>query len=311
MEPEDVVYVIGCADRKIPLVKIGHTRDLVSRLAQHNIGSPTELVCLATYPGGRGREAQLHQALAKRNQRGEWFDLGSDPVALIEATIALLPDLPVKLKPEPKPMDVTPFEPEHEDDSGQSYPWGPQDGETAMGFQAFATYRDMSPGKRTIAAVGRQLGRDATVLRALSAKFNWVDRAFAFDAWLDKRAVEDLARGRTQMRQEHADAAVLARTKIMARLKTMSPDELSVRDLAAWLDLAVKLERQARGEADRKIEVSGEINVIEGMPADERRTLMAEAMKVLGDRLGVNDRPAEIEAYMDAEVIDEREEAAR
>lgn len=208
-------------------------------------------------------------------------------------------------------MDVTPFEPEHEDDSGQAYPWGPQPGETAMGFQAFATYRDLPPGKRTIAAVARQIGRDATVLRALSAKFNWVDRAFAFDAWLDKRAVEDLARGRTAMRQDHADAAVMARQKILARLKTLDPNEFSVRDLAAWLELSVKLERQARGEPDRTVAVSGEINIVESLPADQRRSLMAEALKALSDRLGVHDRPAEIEAYEDADVIedeDEREE---
>lgn len=206
-------------------------------------------------------------------------------------------------------MDVTPFEPEHEDDAGQSFPWAPQVGETAVGFQAFATYRDMPPGKRSIAAVARQVGRDPAILRALSAKFSWVDRAFAFDSWLDKRAVEELARGRTQMRQEHVDAAVLARTKIMARLKTMSPDELSVRDLAAWLDLAVKLERQGRGEADKRIEVSGEVNIVEGMSAQDRRSLMAEALKALSDRLGVNERPAEIEEYYDAEIVEEDSDA--
>lgn len=198
--------------------------------------------------------------------------------------------------------DVTPFEPEHEDDAGRTYPWAPQPGETAMGFQAFACYRDMPPGKRSIAAVARQLGRDASVLRALSAKFSWVDRAFAFDAWLDKKAVEDLARGRTAMRQEHADVAVLARQKILTRLKNLHPDELSVRDLAAWLDLSVKLERQARGEPDRKIEVSGEINVVESLPAEERRNLMMDALKVLNERLGV---PAEIEGYEDAEIVED------
>jgi hypothetical protein len=198
--------------------------------------------------------------------------------------------------------DVTPFEPEHEDDNGQAYPWGPQPGETAMGFQAFCTYRDLPAGKRTIAAVGRQLGRDPSVLRALSAKFNWVDRAFAFDTWLDRKATEELARGRTTMLQEHADVAVLARSKILTRLKTLDPNDLSVRDLAAWLELSVKIERQARGEPDKKIDVSGEISIVEGLPADERRSLMADALKALSERLGVGQ---EVENYIEAEIVED------
>lgn len=198
--------------------------------------------------------------------------------------------------------DVTPFEPEHEDDSGRAFPWAPQPGETSMGFQAFATYRDAGP-KRTIASVARQLGRDAGTLRMLSAKYSWVDRALAFDAYLDKRSVEELARGRTQMRQEHADVAVLARTKILTRLKSMNPDELSVRDLAAWLELAVKLERQARGEPDKTVSVSGEVNIVEALGASERRSLMEQALSVLSERLGVA-QPV-LEGIVDGEVVDD------
>lgn len=203
-------------------------------------------------------------------------------------------------------IEPTPFDVEHEDDSGRAFPWAPQKGETSAGFQAFAAYRDQSPSKRSIAATARALGRDASVLRALSAKFNWVDRALAFDAWLDARAVEELARGRTLMRQEHAEVAVMARGKIMARLKKLDPDEMSVRDLAAMLDLSVKLERQARGEPDRKVEVSGEINVVDTLSADERRNLMSEALAVLNERLGV--RPAmELDQYEDADIVEDED----
>lgn len=203
--------------------------------------------------------------------------------------------------------DVTPFEPEHEDDSGRAFPWAPQPGETSLGFQSFATYRDAGP-KRTIASVARQLGRDAGTLRMLSAKYSWVDRALAFDAYLDKRSVEELARGRTQMRQEHADVAVLARTKILTRLKSMNPDELSVRDLAAWLELAVKLERQARGEPDKTVSVSGEVNVVEALGASERRSLMEQALSVLSERLGVT-QPV-LEGIVEAELVEDGGEAA-
>lgn len=199
--------------------------------------------------------------------------------------------------------DVTPFEPDHEDDSGQAFPWAPQPGETSLGFHYFTIYRSLGP-RRTVAAAARELKCTPETLRALSAKYGWVDRCLAYDAYLDARAVEELARGRTQMRQEHADIAVLARKKILARLQTMNPDEMGARDLAAMLDLSVKIERQARGEADKKIEISGEVNIVEQLDADSRRSLMAEALAVLNERLGVP--PAlELEQYVEAEIVED------
>ncbi len=198
---------------------------------------------------------------------------------------------------------ITPFEPDHEDDSGQAFPWAPQPGETALGFHYFTIYRGLGP-RRTVAAAARELKVVPETLRALSSRYSWVDRSLAFDAYLDARAVEELAQGRTKMRQEHADIAVLARRKIMDRLQKMNPDEMGARDLATWLDLSVKIERQARGEADKKIEVTGEINVIEQLDADARRGLMADALAVLNERLGIG----QLEAYVEAEIVEEEDE---
>ncbi len=199
--------------------------------------------------------------------------------------------------------EITPFEPDLESDDGQAYPWAPQPGETSLGFYYFGVYRDLGP-RRTVAAAARQLGVVPETLRALSSRYSWVDRSLAFDAWLDARAVEELARGRTKMRQEHADIAVLAREKILKRLRTMDPNEMGARDLATWMDLSVKIERQARGEADKKIEISGEVNVIEQLDSDARRGLMADALAVLNERLGIG----QLEAYVEAEIVEEEDE---
>lgn len=197
---------------------------------------------------------------------------------------------------------MTPFDVEVESDDGRAFPWAPQPGETALGFSYFQAYRSAGAG-RTIAQTARDTGRDPGTLRALSAKFAWVDRALAFDRYVDARSVEELIRGRTQMRQEHATVAVLAREKIMARLKSIDPEEMNVRDLATMLDLSVKIERQARGEADKTLEIKGEVTV-EGLDAAARRALMEQAMAALGQRLGVPVYP-ELEAYEEAEVVEE------
>lgn len=207
-------------------------------------------------------------------------------------------------------MTITPFDVDDEDDSGQAFPWALQPGETSLGFHYFTIYRDLGP-RRTVAAAARELKVAPETLRALSAKFSWVDRCLAFDAYLDQRAVEELARGRTKMRQEHADIAVLAREKILARLKTMNPEEMGARDVATWMDLSVKIERQARGEADKKIEVSGEVNVIEQLDADARRSLMAEALAVLNERLGIGAADEIEQAYEDAEVVEDEDDGGQ
>lgn len=205
----------------------------------------------------------------------------------------------------------SPFEADWEDDSGQVYPWGPQPGENSLSFHYFATYRDLGP-TRTVAAAARALHKDPHFLRQLSAKFSWVDRCMAFDAFLDRAAVEGLVRGRTAMRERHASMANVAMTKIEARLKTLDPDEMSVRDLATWLDLTVKIDRQARGEADKTLRVEGQIDVVDQLPTSERRSLMEQARAALNQRLGIKELDsAEV---IDVEVVSDdgesRDEAA-
>lgn len=196
----------------------------------------------------------------------------------------------------------SPFETDWEDDSGRVYPWGPQPGENSLAFHYFATYRDLGP-KRTVAAAAKSLGKDAHFLRQLSAKNSWVDRSLAFDAFLDRASVEALVRGRTTMRERHAEIAEVALDKVVSRLRNMDPNEMSVRDCATWADLAIKVARQARGEADKTLKIEGQIDVVDQLPTDQRRMLMEQARAVLSSRLGIS----EIEAYVDAEVIDDGE----
>lgn len=54
-------------------VKIGHTRDLRHRLSALQNGSPVPLTVLATWPGARDLERELHQEHAEARLSGEWF----------------------------------------------------------------------------------------------------------------------------------------------------------------------------------------------------------------------------------------------
>jgi hypothetical protein len=170
-------------------------------------------------------------------------------------------------------------------DDGAEYPWAPQSGETTLGYAYFKTYLQLGP-QRSIAWAARELEMPSKILRDLSAKFSWVERAVAFDNHLVERRVDEIARGRLQMREEHISIAQKAREKVVARLESMNPMEMTPRDASVWFDLAVKVERQARGEADKTIEVHGNIDV-DGLSTADRRALMAAALETLSARMGI------------------------
>lgn len=180
----------------------------------------------------------------------------------------------------------TPF---YTDDADEVRPWDLQPGETDLGFHYFQRYRDAGPD-RSLRAVAEFADRSEATIRILSARHAWVDRVLAFDSWLDRKAQDELLRDRTEMRRRHVRLAMEGQAKIADRLATLDPQELSARDLVYWLDACVKIERQARGEADSRIELTGKdggpLAVVDTLDAAGRRAMMAAAMSVLAERTG-------------------------
>jgi hypothetical protein len=64
------VYFARAASR----IKIGWSRNVGTRLAQLQTANPDPIVLLATTPGGRALERQLHERFASDRVSGEWFD---------------------------------------------------------------------------------------------------------------------------------------------------------------------------------------------------------------------------------------------
>lgn len=65
------IYLIEAGEH----YKIGITTDLKRRLASINCGLPhADATVIAVRSGGRDLEAQLHNELAHRRVKGEWFD---------------------------------------------------------------------------------------------------------------------------------------------------------------------------------------------------------------------------------------------
>jgi hypothetical protein len=94
-------------------------------------------------------------------------------------------------------------------------------------------------------------------MKSWSATHNWVARANAYDTYLDEQTRYEQLEAVKDMRRRHAAVASMALAKAAERLRIASSESLSINDASKLLDLAVKIERLARGEASERHELSG------------------------------------------------------
>jgi hypothetical protein len=166
--------------------------------------------------------------------------------------------------------------------------------ESAKAFEAFSLYLNMGP-ERSLAAVGKELGKSEGLIERWSAKFDWPARVQAQAAYLatvEREATEAMATERAEERlkrqQEQLDeewrnrneALELARAAI-GRWKANEKRCGSLEGIARLLELASKLGRLSSGLATDKTEITGE----DGGPI--RLELEAALKKVYGDIVDV------------------------
>lgn len=137
-----------------------------------------------------------------------------------------------------------------------SNPWERQDTDTAASFEAFQIYRDLGP-TRSLTKVVQQLNKSKTLLGRWSGKFNWVERAEAYDQYMDQMRLQEEEEARRIMHQEHAAINKLMLQVAKKRIETIKPEELSPNDVKNWVEVGMKNERIARGESTEDNKNSG------------------------------------------------------
>jgi hypothetical protein len=108
--------------------------------------------------------------------------------------------------------------------------WSRQPDESARAFEAFELYRDMG-AERSLAKVGRELGKSTALMERWSATHDWVDRVKALearDAMLMRDAVqrhlaeraEDHARRESKLREKALEVRERAMDRSLTMLKS-------------------------------------------------------------------------------------------
>ena len=169
-------------------------------------------------------------------------------------------------------------------------PWERQPEETPDAWAAFVQYRDMGSNRST-AKVAQALGKTKTIMDRWSSKHAWVRRCLAWDNEQDRQWREEQTAARKRMAERQAATAAAAQNKIAQFIVDLDPTRLTPTEAARWYEVAVKVERQARGEPDR-VEVSGPGAgpiQIESMSPEDVMHRLAEIKAEIAATLGESD----------------------
>ena len=150
--------------------------------------------------------------------------------------------------------------------------------ESAKAFEAFSVYLNMG-AERSLAAVGRKLGKSRALLERWSAKFDWAGRVQAQAAYLavvEREATEAVARGRSaewlkrqqEVREREWDMhekCIAAAKRALAAFMEREKVYANLADISRMLEVASKLGRLATGMAtdrtESSVEVEGKLDV--------------------------------------------------
>lgn len=124
-------------------------------------------------------------------------------------------------------------------------PWEQQPRESAKAFEAFAIYRDMGV-ERSVRKVTQRLNKSLTLIGKWSSRYNWPERARAYDRDLDRQAHAQAVRDVRSMTNRHIRIAMQLQAKALEALEQLNVATLSPKMQLAFLAKATEIERMNR-----------------------------------------------------------------
>lgn len=173
-------------------------------------------------------------------------------------------------------------------------PWDRQPNEPPRAFRAFVYYLEgdgeLFMPTRSLAEVAKKAKASLKRLYPIAQEWEWSARADAKDQWdLDQRRVAQ-RRELFKMHNRHAKAATAAMGAALSTLQKYVPSgdrkpaAMTPAEAIRCLEVAVKIERMARGEPDTIQKTQGEVTVNNSPAQDDERLALR---KILEDPKGV------------------------
>lgn len=156
--------------------------------------------------------------------------------------------------------------------------WEMLPNETDNAFEAFRIYRDLG-ARRSIRETGKTLGKNLTTLGEWSVKYDWPNRARAYDRWMDQQATRAWADEYRTMVEETNSAGRLLVTKAMQRLdgagtKAIPHDAIRALEVAAKIQnlgmTGIKPDTQSKQDSALQVDAAALIEEMYKRAAAER-----------------------------------------
>jgi len=128
-------------------------------------------------------------------------------------------------------------------DLEESQPWDRLDGEPAKAYGAFRIYRDLPTVQRRLPTVAERAGVSERQCRVLASKWEWRERADAWDEVIHRTEDRERLEALRQMHQLHRAAGRAAMSKALTALQMLEPASMTAGTIARMMELGAKLER--------------------------------------------------------------------
>ena len=123
--------------------------------------------------------------------------------------------------------------------------WEKKPKESNKAYEAFVVYRDLGSG-RTFTAVAEELHKSVSLIRRWKDKWNWQERAEAWDNSIAEKARIKKAKDYAKMIEVQTGIGQMLQAEAIKAIKKMDLTKASLPALLEMINSGVRIERTAR-----------------------------------------------------------------
>lgn len=171
--------------------------------------------------------------------------------------------------------------------------WERRSGESAEAYAAFSLYRDMAYRtedakgnirisdvplvRRSARAVAVQVGKNESLLERWSVTWDWVNRAEAYDRFIDAEALRKANAKLADMRARHIALAKIMQSKGAQAMNSVKPDDIRMKDAIKLMVAGMEMEEE-RTRQEAEAHTPAEHDVTEQETLEKLDDVLAQIM---------------------------------
>lgn len=136
----------------------------------------------------------------------------------------------------------------------QTQPWERMPKEPSKAHDAFRAFRDLAPGERSAAAVGKLVRMSEVQVRRYIGAWDWWERAAAWDDEVHRLEDEGKLATIAELADLQREVGALALKRARDALDVIKPEDIPPAALVRLLEFGMKMQRTAAEEDEAEVE---------------------------------------------------------